>query len=469
MEWAIGLAGFVAILVLMGLGAHVSVAIGLPAIVGLFILLGMRPTFEVVSTQLFRLATDYSFTAVPLFLLMGYVAMVSGITGRAFDAAAVWTRRVPGGLAVAACIASVPIGACMGSGVSATVALSKMAIPEMIKHKYDKSLAAATIASASTIDVLVPPSVMMVVYAVYTEASLREMLIAGYLPALVSIAFYIAYILVRVRLNPGLAPEKPVGVLSWRERLRVTKDSWAVVLLFLVLFLGLYSGYFTATESAAVAALTAFILMAVLRKFSWSAVRKGFVEAIETSAVLFLILMASTAFVVFIGVSGLPQTISDAIVAANLSPYAFIALIMILYLVMGCFLPAIAMLLLTIPIFMPVMDQLGINLIWFGILFIKMSMIGAITPPFGLSLFIVKGIMGDELSYGQLYRGIWPFVAVELVSLTVLIAFPAITLWLPNVMLGAVEGHGLLRTIWSGRGILLEALRSPANENDGKG
>lgn len=436
MEWIIGLSGFVAILVLMGLGAHVSIAIGLPAIVGLFIMLGVRPTLEVMSTQVFRLGTDYSFTAVPLFLLMGYVAMVSGVTARAFDAASVWTRRVPGGLAVAACVASVPIGACMGSGVPASVALSKIAIPEMIKHKYDKSLAAATIASTSTIAVLVPPSIMMVVYAIYTEVSLREMLMAGYLPALVSIAFYIVYILVRVKLNPTMAPDTPSTVLSWRERLKATWGMWGVAILFLELFVGLYAGFFTATEAAAVAAFTAFILMIVMRKFSWAAVREGFRETAETTAVLFIILIASTFFVTFIGVSGLPRALSSAIVAADLSPYAFIGILMLVYMVMGCFLPAIASLLLTLPILLPVMIDLDINLIWFGILFIKMTEIGAITPPFGLSLFIVKSVMGDRITYGEIYRGIWPFVVLELATIGVLMAFPAISLWLPDVMLG---------------------------------
>lgn len=436
MEWVIGIVGFVAILVLMGLGAHVSVAIGLPAIVGLFILLGVKPTFEVMSAQVFRLGTDYSFTAVPLFLLMGFAAMVSGITGRAFDAAAMWTGRVPGGLAVAACVASVPIGACMGSGAPATVALSKIAVPEMFRHKYDKGLAAACVASTSTIAVLVPPSIMMVVYAIYTEVSLREMLMAGYLPALVSIAFYIAYILLRVRLNPSLAPERPGTKPSWRERLRATWGMWGIAILFLELFVGLYAGIFTAVETAAVAALTAFILMFAMRKFSWAALRQGFIETAETTAVLFVILIVSTFFVTFIGVSELPRMLSEAIVAAELSPYAFVGILMLVYLVMGCFLPAIASLLLTLPILLPVMEDLGINLIWFGILFVKMTELGAITPPFGLSMFIVKSVMGDQITYGQLYRGIWPFVVVELVTVGVLVAFPAISLWLPNVMLG---------------------------------
>lgn len=434
MEYAVGIVGFAAVLILMAMGVQVSIAIGLPAIVGLFVLLGVPQTFEVVSTQAFGLATDYSFSAVPLFLLMGYVAMVSGVTTAAFDAAAVWMRRIPGGLAIASCVASVPIGACMGSGVPATAALSKMAIPEMIKHRYDKGLAAGTIAATSTISVLVPPSIMMVVYAIYTQVSLAQMLLAGYLPALLSIAVYVAYIVVRVRLNPGLAPERSHEPIPLRERLRATTGMWGIALLFVELFGGMYTGLFTATEAAAVAALTAFILMFAKRKFDWPTLRRGFLESIETTAVLFILLISSVFFVVFIGVTGLPQLISSTIVSADLSMYAFIAIIMALYLVLGCFLPSIASLLLTLPILLPVLVDLDVNLVWFGILFIKMTEVGAITPPFGMSIFVVKGVMGDEISLGQMYRGITWYVVLEIVTLALLIAFPAISLWLPDTM-----------------------------------
>lgn len=434
MDYAVGALGFAAVLILMAMGVQVSIAIGLPAIVCLFVLLGIPQTFEVVSTQAFGLATDYSFSAVPLFLLMGYVAMVSGVTTSAFDAAAVWLRRIPGGLAIASCVASVPIGACMGSGVPATAALSKMAIPEMIKHRYDKGLAAGTIAATSTISVLVPPSIMMVVYAIYTQVSLAQMLLAGYLPALLSIAIYVAYIAVRVRLNPELAPEATRVAIPLKERLRATKGMWGIVLLFLELFGGMYTGLFTATEAAAVAALTAFVLMFAMRKFDWPTLRQGFLESLQTTAVLFVLLIASVFFVVFIDVTGIPQLISNAIVSADLSMYAFIGIIMVLYFILGCFLPSIASLLLTLPILLPVLIDLNVNLVWFGILFIKMTEIGAITPPFGMSLFVVKGVMGTEIPLWQMYRGIGWYVVLEVVTLAILIAFPAISLWLPDTM-----------------------------------
>jgi len=434
MEYVIGILGFVAILILMAMEAHVSVAIGLPALIGLFLMMGVSPTFEVVSSQIFGLATDYSFTAIPLFLLMGYIAMVSGVVSSAFDAASLWLNRIPGGLAVAACVASIPIGATMGSGVPATAALSQIAIPEMFKHKYNKSLATGTIAATTTIAVLIPPSIMMVVYAIYTEVSLGQMLLAGYIPGLMSVLIYVSYIIIRVKLNPALAPERYHETITFTQRMKSLKGVWGIFLLFVVLFLGIYSGIFTATEAAALAAFTAFILLFINRKFNWPVVKKGLLETIQTTCVIFVLLVASVFFVVFVDAAGLPQVVSSAIVAANLPVWAFLGIIMILYLFLGCFLPSIASLLLTIPILLPVLNGMDINLIWFGILFIKMTEVGAITPPFGMSCYVIKGVLGDQITLGEIFRGIIPYILLELGTLGILIAFPAISLWLPETM-----------------------------------
>lgn len=432
MEPFIGVLGFVLILVLMAMGAHITIAIGLPAIVSLFFLLGIPQTLEVIASQTFKLASDYSFTAVPLFLFMGYLAMEAGITKSAFDAAEVWLRKIPGGLAMAACVASVPIGACMGSGVPATVALAKLAVPEMINKKYDKGFATGTIAATSTIASMIPPSIMMVVYAVYAQVSLGKMLLAGYIPGLLSIVVYVIAIYIRVRRRPELAPEVNTEPITSLEKLKALKGLWGIGVIFLVMFLSIYTGWFTATEAAALSAFTAFIIMIVKRKFTWAALRKGLLETVEVTAVLFIILIASAIFVVFIDVTGLPRILSTTIVAANLPLWAFLAVLMVVYFVLGIFLPAIASLLLTLPILLPVMMQMNINLIWFGILFIKMSEIGAITPPFGMSVFVIKGVVGDSVSLREIFKGISWYVVLEVLIVIFLMAFPAISLWLPS-------------------------------------
>ena len=432
MEPFIGLFGFVLILVLMAMGCHITIAIGLPAIISLFFMLGIPQTLELISSQAFKLASDYSFTAVPLFLFMGYIAMESGITKSAFDAAEVWLRKIPGGLAMASCVASVPIGACMGSGVPATVALAKLAVPEMINKKYDKGFATGTIAATSTIASMIPPSIMMVVYAVYTQVSLGKMLLAGYIPGILSIVIYVVAIYFRVRRHPELAPEVNTTPITRIEKIKALKGLWGIGVIFLVMFLSIYTGWFTATEAAALSAFTAFIIMIVKKKCTWAALRQGLLETVEVTAVLFIILIASAIFVVFIDVTGLPRILSNAIVAANLPIWAFLAVLMVVYFVLGVFLPAIASLLLTIPILLPVMTQMNINLIWFGILFIKMSEIGAITPPFGMSVFVIKGVVGDNVSLAEIFKGISWYVVLELLVVVLLMAFPIISLWLPS-------------------------------------
>ena len=329
-------------------------------------------------------------------------------------------------------MASVPIGACMGSGVPATVALGKLAIPEMISHKYDRGFATGTIAATSTIASLIPPSIMMVVYAVYAQVSLGKMLLAGYIPGVLSILIYVAAIAVRVRLKPSLAPETSAEKVSMKERMTALKGMWGIGVLFLVLFLSIYTGWFTATEAAALAAFAACVIMVVTRKFTWPTFWKGLKETIETTAVLFIVLIASVLFVVFIDVTGLPRLVSNAIVAAELPMWAFVSVLMVVYLIMGVFLPSIASLLLTLPILLPVMTSMNMDLIWFGILFIKMSEIGAITPPFGMSVFIVKGVVGDSVSLGEIFKGISWYVVIEIAIVILLMVFPAISLWLPG-------------------------------------
>lgn len=432
----IGLIGFVGLLVLITLGVPVAISMALPGLLGLFYLVGIPQTFFLFAAHSFRYATSFSFTAVPLFLLMGYIAMQAGLTTSAYDTARLWLHRVPGGLAMATSVASGMFGACMGSGIPAAAAMSRFAIPEMLRHGYAKSLAAGSVAASASVAVLIPPSVVMVIYAVFAGASLGKMLLAGYLPALLSIIIYMVMIGVRVRLNPKLAPSTPGEVITWRQRLTSLKGIWGIFILFAVLMGGIYSGFFTATEAAAVGALAAFILMFITRNFKWPAVRSAFADTVEITAMAFLMLIAAVIFVVFMNVSGLPKILATWIVAANLPTTGFLILVVLLYIFLGCFLPSIAMLLITLPVLLPVLIDLNVNLIWFGIIFIKMSEVGGITPPFGIGVYVVKGVVRDTIPLGDIFRGIGWFVVMDILTVAILMAFPAISLWLPNTMRG---------------------------------
>ena len=429
----LGLIGFFALLVLIIIGVPVAIALALTGLLGSFYILGPAGTFELFAAQTFSYATSFNFTCVPLFLLMGYTAMYSRLTRSAYDTARLWLSGLPGGLSMATCVASGLFGACLGSGIPATAAMSRIAIPEMLRHGYDKSLAAGSVAAATTVASLIPPSIVMVIFAVFTEVSLGKLIMAGYLPGVVSIVIYMLMIAFRVRLNPKLAPRE-TEVVNWQRRLAALKGVWGIAVLFLVMLVGIYSGFFTATEAAAAGAVTAFLLMIVTGRFSWAAVKSSFAETLEVTAMTFLMLAGAVIFVVFITLSGLPNVLASWIVAANLPVTIFLLMITVLYIILGCFLPSVSLLLVTMPILLPVLIELQVNLIWFGIIFIKMSEVGAITPPFGLAVYVVKGVVREDIPIESVFRGIGWFVAMDLLTIAILMAFPGISLWLPGTM-----------------------------------
>jgi C4-dicarboxylate transporter DctM subunit len=432
----VGLIGFVVLLLLMVLGVPVAFSMVFVAVPGLWYLVGFQAASEIVVNTSFRFATTWDFTAVPLFLVMGYFAANSGLVTKAFESARVWVSKLPGGLGMATTVAGGMLGACMGSGVSATAAMSRIAVPEMLRHKYDKSLAAGIVAATAPIAVLIPPSLTMVIYATYTGTSLARLMLGGYLPGVLTVLMYCIWIGVLVALNPKLAPRVSGEIITWRQRISALKDVWGIIVLIAVLLVGVYSGFFTATEAAALGGFAAFILTFITRTFTWSAMRRSLIETVEITALTFLIMAASALFTSFITVSGLPMALSALVVDANLSPFLFVVVVVILNMFLGCFMPGISILLVTLPVLLPVFIDLKVDLIWFGIVFIKTVEIGGLTPPFGLAIFVVKGVMGDEISTGAIFRGSGRFIVTEILITAILMAWPQITLWLPNTMRG---------------------------------
>lgn len=433
----VGVFGFFVLLLLIILEVPVAIALALPGLLGAFYLIGPSATFELFASQAFSYAIRYDFTSVPLFLLMGYTAMHAGVTSAAFDSARVWLNRLPGGLAMATCIASGLTGACIGSGISATVAMARIATPEMLRLNYDKGLAAGCVASASSVAVLIPPSILMVVYAVFSEISLGKLLLAGYIPGLLSIVVFITMIGIRVHLNPNLAPSSLGEVITWKQRLMALRGLWGIALLISVLMGGIYTGFFTATEAAAVGAFVAFVLMMISRNFNWSTLRGSLLEMMQVTAMTFFMLLGSIIFVAFISLTGLPKLMTAWIVAAKMPTFLFLITVAVLYIFLGCFLPAMSTLFVTLPILLPVLIELKINLIWFGIIFMKLAELGGITPPVGLAVYLVKAVLGDSIPIGTIFRGIWWFVILDMLLIVILMAFPEISLWLPSTMRGS--------------------------------
>jgi tripartite ATP-independent transporter DctM subunit len=429
------LLGFAALLLLVALRLPIAFALALVGLGGQFVLIGQQATFAMLSTQLYSSVANHTLAAVPLFLLMGYFAFHAGLTRAAFNTARLWFAGLPGGLAMATVAGCALFGACAGSGVAAAGAMGRVAIPEMLRFGYDRRLACGSIAAAATLAVLIPPSIVIVVYAILVEVSIGRLLMAGYLPGILSAIILMAMIFVRVRLNPELAPTVPFKV-TWRQRLGALRDVWGILVLIALVLGGIYAGFVTATEAAAVGALGALGLMALAGQLNAATFRDAILETARTTAMIFLLLVGAAMFTGFMALSGLPQLLAELIVNANLSVGMVLIIICIVFVVLGCFLDSISMMLLTVPVLLPVLTSLDVNLIWFGIIIVKLVEIGAITPPFGITVYVVKGVVGDAVPLEDIFRGIWWFLIMEIFTLAILFMFPSISLVLPNLMLG---------------------------------
>jgi C4-dicarboxylate transporter, DctM subunit len=432
----VGILAFIVLLFLLALGVPVGFAMMIPGILGLIYIMGFTATAELILGQTFGYATNLSFTALPMFLIMGYIAVESGLMSKAYDFAKAWLSWLPAPLAMASCVASAIFGACCGSGLAATAAMGKLAIPEMLRHGYNPRMSCGCISSATGVAVLIPPSTIMVIFSVFSQCSLGRLLLAGYLPGVLSMLVYMLVVFLWVRFDPKIASSGISESFTWTQRWIKLKDTWGIVLIMGILLIGIYTGMFTATEAAAVSALTAFILMAVVGKFKWPLIRNGFADALRISGMTFILLVGALIFSIFIGVTGLPALIASFIASSNLSVMGFIILSVVLYLILGCFMPSTSMLLLTMPVLLPVITSLHIDLVWYGIIYIKMAEVGSITPPFGISVFVLHSIVRKDIPIAEIYKGILPFFVGEMATTAILIAFPLISLWLPNTMRG---------------------------------
>lgn len=429
----VGLVGFAIMLVLIGLRVPVAFALAAVGIGGLLYLSGPQATSVLVGNTLFRYVATFTFTAVPLFLLMGELAFGAGLIGRAYEAARLWLTRAPGGLAMATVTGSTLFGAASGAGISAAAAMARLTIPEMLKYGYDRRLASGSVAASSTIAVLVPPSIILVLYGLFTQQSLGLLFLAAYIPALLSFLSYLAVIYVRTKRAPAMAPDQDVK-FNLRSALRLTGRAWGILLLFSVIAGGIYFGIASATEAAAIAAAVALILYgfsgnASLAEF-WGIVR----DASRVTGMVFLILVSAAIFSSFITRTRLASRIATGADNLGLSTVALLLLICVVLLAMGAFIDSISMMMITLPVLLPIFEVHGVNLIWFGVILVKLIEVGGATPPFGINVYVVKGAIGDLVPLEDIFSGIWWFVMADLVVIAALFAVPGLVMWLPSLV-----------------------------------
>ncbi len=430
---AIGYLSFGVLLVLIALRVPIGVALGGVAVGGLAIITNWRVGFSLFTAVPFELIGDWSLSAVPMFMLMGFVCTETRLTSSLFQAMRVTLSGVPGGLAVASVAACTLFAAASGSSVATAAGMSRIAVPEMLKHRYDAGLATGCVASAGTLGSLIPPSILMVVFAVFAGTSVGKLFVAGVLPGLLSALMFTLMIIIRVKLKPSLAPDSPERPGLW-QRVSALAEVWPLPLLIFGVLGGIYVGWCTPTEAGAIGALLATIVAVFRRQFTWEAFWRAVRLSGEGTAALFIIAVGAGLYARFLGITGVPAALTESLVTYGTSPLLIVLMICVAYLILGCFIDSIGIMLLTAPIMIPILKAAGIDLIWFGIIVVKLLEIGLVTPPVGLNVFVIKSSLGGEVPLGTIFRGAGWFILTDLITLGILIAFPWISLVLPSYM-----------------------------------
>ena len=419
--------------VLLALGVHIGVALGLSGTVGLLLTLGERAALAQLKTIPYNATAVYSLAAIPTFILMGDFFSRAGFAGDLYKAAYNWMGHLRGGVAMATTVGAAVFGAISGSSVANAAVFTRIALPEMVKIGYDKRLATGAIAIAGTLDALIPPSIIAVLYALITETSVGKVLIAGFLPGLVGAVVYMAAIYLRVRWRPELAPVLPVRV-PWDERFRSLLALWGVGIVFLLTMGGIYTGLFTPTQAGAVGAFCAFVVALVRKGFDRAILWSPFREAALSTATILIILIGGFLFARFLAFTGLVRAFSGLLLGLGLPPIGYLAAYAVIMIALGMFMEAFAMMILTLPLFFPLLTGVGYDPVWLGIVTIQLIAIGLVTPPVGLNVYVVKAASPIPLTLEDIFIGVGPFIVAALVVLGLLVAVPQIVLFLPDLM-----------------------------------
>ncbi len=429
-EFTIGILGVVALVTMVVLGVRVFIAAAAVGLVGMVAMIGWSAGAGMVGTIPHSKSVSYTLSVLPMFILIGFLAFHAGLTEKLFDAATKWIGWLPGGLAVATVMAATGFAAVSGASTATAAVFSRVAVPDMLKAGYDKRLAAGVVAAGGTLATLIPPSAILVIYAIIVEESVGMLLVAGFLPGIVSALVYCGLIVVMAKLNPKLG--RPIRGYTWTQRWKSVPGTVPIIAVVLIIFSAMYFGWATPTEAGALGAFVVFAL-ALLHGMRWHGLRESLLESAKLTVMIFSIIWGVLIFVRFLGYAGLPEAFAKWVVSLDVPPIVIMICILLFYVVLGMFMDAIGMLLLTLPVVYPAVIALGYDPIWFGIVVVKMAEICLITPPIGLNCFVVNGVRPD-IPLTTVFRGIMPFFIADVITVGLFLAFPQIILWVPQLM-----------------------------------
>jgi tripartite ATP-independent transporter DctM subunit len=428
---AVGIIGCLALMLFVIIGVRVYIAAAVVGLVGIVWLIGWNAGAGMVGTIPHSKSVNYTLSVLPLFILIGYLAFHAGMTQALFETAKRWLGWMPGGLAIATIFAVAGFSAVSGAATAASAVFARVAIPEMLKAGYDRRMAAGVCAAGGTLDSLIPPSAIMVVYAIIVEASIGKLLLAGFIPGFISAACYMLIVVIWSIWNPEVG--KPIRGFTWGQRFASLPGTIPVTAVVVIIFASMLFGWATPTEAGALGAFVVLVA-ALINRMKWTDLNSALLETAKLTVMIFAIIWGILIFVRFLGFAGLPDRFSEWVVGLPFPPWMIIVGILLVYLVLGCFMDAIGMLLLTLPIFFPAVMKLGYDPIWFGIIVVKMCGVCLLTPPIGLSCFVVAAVRRD-IPLADVFRGALPFVVADFLAIGIFIAWPEVITWLPDQML----------------------------------
>ena len=428
-----GVIGTVLVFILLFLGMPIAFALMLVGFAGISYLASIEAALPIAARTVYEVSAYYPYTVIPLFIVMGGFAGSSGMTKDLYSTFDKWFRKLPGGLAIATIGACAGFAAVSGSSVATAATMGTVALPEMKRFNYHPRLATGSVAAGGTLGFLIPPSIGFIVYGMLTEQSIGKLLVAGMIPGLILAVAYMAIVVVWVKLNPSVAPVSPEAV-SWREKFSALLGVWEPLAIFLLVMGGIYGGLFTPTEAGAMGATVLFLVAIFKRKLNRQNLVGALLEAVRISVMVLFLVAGANVFSYFLALSTIPMKVASWAAVLEVSPYLIHTIIVIIYLFLGCFLDAISMMVLTMPVIYPVILALGFNPIWFGVIAVLMMEAGLITPPMGLNIFTVAGVAKD-VPIETIFRGVAPFLLSIFAIVILITIFPKLALFLPNMML----------------------------------
>ena len=425
--WILGL---ILVIVLITLGLPIAFSMATIGFLGLVFIIGIEPSLAMIGQIFFDNGMNYTLSILPLFLLMGNFVVKAGLADDLYSAANAWLRHKKGGLAMATIIACGGFSSVCGSSLATAATMAKIALPSMKKFGYPDSLATGAIAAGGTLGILIPPSMILVIYGIITSQDIGQLFLAGIIPGLLGITGYILAIKISIFFNKNSF--KTQSNLSFIKKIKSLKGVIGILSLFFIVMGGIYTGVFTATEAAGVGAFGSLLIVIIKKKISIKSFSETLIETAKVTTMLFFLLFGAIIFSNFINLAGLPNDLKNFLSLFNFNLFTLLIGIFILYLILGMILESLSMMMLTVPIFYPLVQEMGGDLIWFGILVVVAVEISLITPPIGLNVHVLKTIVKDKISLRTIFKGVTPFVAMDIIRIIILLLIPGITLFLPN-------------------------------------